>query len=253
MAFDIRPSLILRCEIDEQFFTTDVADDIRRSFVCVAPSYVEAHTNAEEAPANTMRFLVKIRAPYWDATSEEANDNWEQSIVKWLRNMIYKVSSQIEARNSSAAEHGLEVLKFDWLNMEFGQNATIAFKTLPGGFLQEQWVDDISSIRSMILDGAFGENVSTVSIPSKKHYIAQFRDAKEALLRQMESEEEAEQQSESETDDIDEESAVPIPEEERDAEAVSLPVFEADCSIWGIGYRDGSIREFDSLAKRFLD
>ena len=61
----IRPSLILRMDLDERLFSDEQVADIKRSYSYVAPSLVQSHAPADEARVeNVMRFLIKLHRPY---------------------------------------------------------------------------------------------------------------------------------------------------------------------------------------------
>ena len=63
----IRPSLILRMDLDERLFNDECVSDIKRSYSYVAPSLVQAHKPVDgQRPENVMRFMIKLHRAYWD-------------------------------------------------------------------------------------------------------------------------------------------------------------------------------------------
>lgn len=90
----IRPSLILRMDLDERLFNDECVSDIKRSYSYVAPSLVQAHKQIDgQRPENVMRFMIKLHRAYWDKSDEAAQQLWEGVMPKWLHNMFSKVST----------------------------------------------------------------------------------------------------------------------------------------------------------------
>ena len=126
----IRPSLILRMDLDERLFNDDCVSEIKRSYSYVAPSLVQAHKPVGgQRPENVMRFMIKLHRAYWDKSDEAAQQLWEGVMPKWLHNMFSKVSNTITAANNVRAENGQPAFPYHWLELEFGDNALIAVKT----------------------------------------------------------------------------------------------------------------------------
>ncbi|MDR1184274.1 MAG: hypothetical protein LBK67_05710, partial [Coriobacteriales bacterium] len=119
MAATIRPTLLLRMDLDEGQFSDERVAEIRRSYSYIAPSSVTSHTTNPESPENTIRFLIRLQQPYWHRSEKGADELWETSILKWLKNMFYKVSNTLVAFNRSARERGTASLDFAWLELEF--------------------------------------------------------------------------------------------------------------------------------------
>ena len=72
----IRPSLILRMDLDERLFNDECVSDNKRSYSYVAPSLVQAHKQIDgQRPENVMRFMIKLHRAYWDKSDEAAQQN----------------------------------------------------------------------------------------------------------------------------------------------------------------------------------
>ncbi len=77
MAATIRPSLILNMDVDERQYSDDLVAEIKRSYSYVAPSVVAAVSAAGDEPIeNTIRLVVRMHCPYWDANDEASQEQW---------------------------------------------------------------------------------------------------------------------------------------------------------------------------------
>ena len=85
MTATIRPSLILNMDVDERQYSDDLVAEVKRSYSYVAPSVVVPVTSADaEAPVeNTIRLVVRMHRPYWDANDTVACEQWDAVMPKW--------------------------------------------------------------------------------------------------------------------------------------------------------------------------
>lgn len=177
----IRPSLILRMDLDERLFNDECVSDIKRSYSYVAPSLVQAHkAGRRAAPENVMRFMIKLHRAYWDKSDEAAQQLWEGVMPKWLHNMFSKVSNTITAANNVRAENGQPAFPYHWLELEFGDNALIAVKTGSDSSFPADGVDMVERVRDLMNAGALGQDIACVRIPSRASYEAQLAAAEQA-------------------------------------------------------------------------
>ena len=147
----IRPSLILRMDLDERLFNDECVSDIKRSYSYVAPSLVQAHKPVDgQHPENVMRFMIKLHRAYWDKSDEAAQRLWEGVMPKWLHNMFSKVSNTITAANNVRAENGQPAFPYHWLELEFGDNALIAVKTGSDSSFPADRVDMVERVRDLM-------------------------------------------------------------------------------------------------------
>ena len=265
----IRPSLILKMDLDERVFSDEMIAEIKRSYSYVAPSVVASHPAGEGYPEHNLRFMVKLHRPYWDIHDEGAQELWQGVMPKWLHNMFFKVSNTITASNKVRAEAGERGLKYAWLELEFGENALMAIKTASDGAIPEQGVEWVERVRALMCDGAFGDGVTCVRIPSRASYEAQLAAAEAAQARAAEDvagEEAAEGVDETAAeaaatdaiataDTAADDAAAADESADQDAAAAlpEPPAFDVDYTIWGIEYTDGTVRAYDSAAGAFAE
>ena len=277
----IRPSLILRMDLDERLFNDEQVADIKRSYSYVAPSLVQAHEPADESRVeNVMRFMIKLHRPYWDKSNAEAEELWQGVMPKWLHNMFAKVSNTITAANNVRAENGEPAFPYHWLELEFGDNALVAVKTGSDSSFPADGVDMVERVRDLMNDGALGEGVACVRIPSRASYEAQLAAAEAAEAERRAAEQAAAEADETAGHEVVADAAPeasraetaaaeaaeahvadgeqPAAAEADAAEepepkfaAPALPAFDVDYSTWGIEYADGTVREFNPQSGAF--
>ena len=270
----IRPSLILRMDLDERLFNDECVSDIKRSYSYVAPSLVQAHKPADgQRPENVMRFMIKLHRAYWDSSDEAAQQLWEGVMPKWLHNMFSKVSNTITAANNVRAENGQLAFPYHWLELEFGDDALVAVKTGSDSSFPADAVDMVERVRDLMNAGALGQDIACVRIPSRASYEAQLA-AAEAAQAQAEADQAAgvaEEQA-AEVDEAAGQEAVAAADVVAEGEAAEfaeageadaaeqpepafaapvLPAFDVDYGTWGIEYADGTVREFDVATGAF--
>ena len=271
----IRPSLILRMDLDERLFNDECVSDIKRSYSYVSPSLVQAHKPVDgQRPENVMRFMIKLHRAYWDKSDEAAQQLWEGVMPKWLHNMFSKVSNTITAANNVRAENGQPAFPYHWLELEFGDNALIAVKTGSDSSFPADGVDMVERVRDLMNDGALGQDVACVRIPSRASYEAQLAAAEQAQAEAAAAAEQGESAGQQDEQAIDAAAAVaadssaaadriadaaePASAEGERADAAEpafvmpeLPAFNVDYGTWGIEYADGTVCEFDAAAGAF--
>lgn len=242
MAAMIRPSLILQMDLDERAFSDETVAEIKRSYSYVAPSTVATHAPDGDSVQNVMRFRIKLRKPYWDKSDADAEALWSGVMPTWLRNMFYKVSSTIVASNKTHRDQGKPELVYDWIELEFGENALVAVRTAADSSIPEEAVGWVEQVRDLMNAGALGEGVPTcVRIPSRASWERQCAAGLETARAA-----DATEASEG-VDDIDAASAGPAP-----APELFTPPFDVDYTVWGVEFPDGTVREFDSTASAFI-
>lgn len=274
MTATIRPSLILNMDVDERQYSDDLVAEVKRSYSYVAPSVVAPVTPADaEAPVeNTIRLVVRMHRPYWDANDAAACEQWDAVMPKWLKNMFYKVSFTVTACNDVRRKSGQEPLLYAWMEVEFGDNLTVAQATEAGSALPSDALSVVEKARDLACAGVLGEGTVRLSVPSRASWEAQRAAALEAAQTEddsladgaCESAGEAAEAAESvepadAVDDaaaIEGEPAAAEPEAAAPDEAskiVFAPAFEVDRTLWGVEYADGTVRTFDSAEGAFID
>ncbi len=277
----VRPSLILRMDLDERLFNDEQVADIKRSYSYVAPSLVQSHEPADEARVeNVMRFMIKLYRPYWDKSDAAAQELWQGVMPKWLHNMFAKVSNTITAANNIHAENGEPAFSYHWLELEFGDNALMAIKTASDSSFPADGVEMVERVRDLMNEGAFGDGVACVRIPSRASYEAQLAAAEAAEAERVAAEQAAAAEKAAAQEATEQVAAGTEPAAAEVAEAASaqaadevapadaddqaaeeqpepafsapvLPAFDVDYGTWGIEYADGTIREFNAETGTF--
>lgn len=282
MTATIRPSLILNMDVDERQYSDDLVAEIKRSYSYVAPSVVTpvAPADAEAPVENTIRLAVRMHRPYWDANDAVACEQWDAVMPKWLKNMFYKVSSTVTACNDVRRKAGQEPLPYAWMEVEFGDNLTVAQATEAGSAFPSDALNVVERARDLACAGVLGEGAVRLSVPSRASWEAQRAAAIEAVQT-----EEATGSAAEERVSEGAEALAPV----RDAEAAEAmeaaaavdgiaaeaeaagdeasgsaasdeapalwfaPAFEVDRTLWGVEYADGTVRTFDSARGAFVD
>lgn len=280
MAATIRPSLILNMDIDERQYSDDVIAEIKRSYSYVAPSIVaEKPVDANNPIENVIRLVVRMHKPYWDDNDEAACEQWDAVMPKWLGNMFSKVSATVTAANAVRAKSDEIPLPYAWMEVEFGDNVTIAQAINTDSSFPENALSVVEQVRTLMGAGALGEGVVRVSVPAYALWEAQRAQACE-LAGGADAEDEviegagetdaengagvaAEAALEAEkTEGIEAADACEAVDADEAAEAVEetapsplpfAPPFEVDRSVWGIVYADGTTRLFNSETKTFTE
>lgn len=279
----IRPSLILRMDLDERLFNDEEVADIKRSYSYVAPSLVQSHAPTDEQRVeNVMRFMIRMHRPYWDKSDDAAQELWQGVMPKWLHNMFAKVSNTITAANNIHAENGEPAFPYHWLELEFDNNALMALKTGSDSSFPADGVAMVERVRDLMNEGALGQGVACVRIPSRASYEAQLAAAEAAEAERIAAEQaaaEAETAAQDAADAAADEAVAADAEgaaadaqatESADATATAdaadaaeeqaepafsapvLPAFDVDYSTWGIEYADGTVREFNAETGAFV-
>lgn len=243
----IRPTLILQMNLDESAYDEDVVAEIKRSYSYVAPATVTSHETGAGAPESTMRFLVRIHRPYWLREDDGADELWNEVMLKWLKNMVYKVSATMVAYNRVRREKGQPQLLFDWLEVEFS-DVVLAMRLNEDCSLEEHGAVELADrVRALANDGVFGGGVSCVRVPSRASYEAQAAAVAAARAEENEACEEGPCEQEPSSEEGEQEQAVRAESPDVDAPAN----FDIDTTLWGVEYADGTVREFDSAAVAF--
>ena len=269
----IRPTLIPQMNLDESVYSDDVVAEIKRSYSYVAPAVVQSHETGDAAPENVMRFLVKIHRPYWRSSEEGADELWNEVMRKWLKNMVYKVSSTMVAYNRQRRLRFESQLVFDWLEVEFS-DLTLSMRLNADCSLEEHGAVELAErVRTLVNDGVLEGDIACVRVPSRASYEAQLAAVEAARAEEAAAQvaAEAEEAAEEPAEDAEAVEAAEATEgaeggagaegeateaeEAQDAEPQPEPEpvnFDIDTTVWGIEYADGTVREFDSSKDEFV-
>ena len=169
----IRPSLILRADIDEREYNEELVGMIKRSYAYIGASKITSHEPAAEDAENVLRYDIKLHKPYWDKNDPEAAAQWDEVIPQWLHNMFYKVGTTIVFTNKEAERNFMKPLYYSWTELQFGSNVIMAFKTREDSTLDDSYIGMVEQARALMSDGVLGEGVEVIRVPSRASYEAQ--------------------------------------------------------------------------------
>lgn len=277
MTATIRPSLILNMDVDARQYSDDLVAEVKRSYSYVAPSVVASveAADAETPIENTLRLVVRLHRPYWDVNDAAACEQWDAVMPQWLKNMFYKVSSTVAAFNDVRRKAGEGSVPYAWMEVEFGDNLTVAQATEAGSAFPADALSVVERARDLACAGVLGEGAVRLSVPSRASWEAQRAAALEAARLEEAIESAAQEQV---APDADGQAAGEAVEAAAlvdgaaadagagvDAEASGnpaadetpalrfAPAFEVDRTLWGVEYADGTVRTFDSTQGAFVD
>lgn len=237
----IRPTLLLKMSVDESVYTEDVAAEIKRSFSYVSPALIEHHATGEHGVESIIRFIVKMRQPYWSSAEEGADELWNTVMKKWLTNMFAKVSTTASSSNALRREKGEPTLVYSWMDVEFADAVTVSLRLGSDSSIPDDAVESIDAVRTYANEAAFGQGeVVRVRIPSRlslASHVENLDDATDAASKDVLGDAEALADTSSREQDI------------MEAAAAIKPT----ASIWGVEYADGSVREFDAASRSFIE
>ena len=185
----IRPTLILRADIDEREYNEELVGMIKRSYAYIGASKITSHEPTAEDAENVLRYDIILHKPYWDKKDPEAAAQWDEVMPQWLHNMFYKVGSTIVFTNKEAQRNYMKPLYYSWTELKFGDNVVMAFKTREDCSLDDSYIGMVEQARTLMSDGMLGEDVAVIRVPSLASYEAQ----KAAIIeeRRRKAEEEA--------------------------------------------------------------
>ena len=267
-----RPSCTLVLDIDERLYSEDVKLEVQRCYAYVCATLVRTHPATEGEPVNTARMLAKLGTRhYLHSTDEGADELWNDVMERWIYNELHKIGNNMVIYNRRQREIGGTELFFDRVEVELENGAlTLAWRT-DSALLA-------SRARALLNEGACGENVVRIQMPSDASYERQQQQAAENRARieaekaaAAEAEAEAARQAAEEAEKAAEASFLESPAlkaEEEAAEAegetreelreeieekYALPEadFAVDYTLWTVVFEDGTERDFDSTAGAF--
>jgi hypothetical protein len=259
----LSPTLLLRMDLDESFYNEETVVEIKRSYLYIAPVTVVTHPTNPDALENNLRFIIKLRRPYWRSEDEGADDIWENSMRKWLKNIFFKVSATLVGINRASRGKGKASLAFSWLELQFDE-LVVALRLGANTEIPAVTRELIDRVRWLSNSGLLKELAPTlIRLPSRQSYVKQEAAAKGAV---------AEPEAVVEIDPnevgndgaatgsaVDEENVTEAvfgsPVEDEDAPAVKPAepiVFDIDFSIWGLEFPDGSQKQYDQGTDRVI-
>ena len=285
-----RPSLTLVLNVDESVATKDMRLEVDRSFGYVGSTVLRAHAPEDGKPyVNTIDFLVRLgNRRYLRSSDAGADQLWDDVIERWLYNQFYTVGNQIEIFNRRQREIGNPELDFTYMNVNLENGAlTVRTRLDSNGTVPPELSRTITRLRAAYNEGALGDAVVAVTMPSETSFAAQAasaaeekaaREAAEAERAAAQAASAAEEKAAREAAEAERaaaqaavaaepannftEAADLVEEEDDETERMRAQVeekfalpeadFAIDYTQWTVVYADSSTRDFDSAQGAFV-
>lgn len=252
-----RPTARLRFEIDPDELNDELVVDLKRCFLNVAPMHVgeRPEIKRDQPGRNTLGLIVVLHKPYWDDSVEGARDNWDDVVLPWLKNKLYKLNATVQNFNRTRAESGQPV--------EYGQleiimdNRVVAIRLPEGSAFPEQTLDLLDGVRAFANEGVLVcDDMLRVEIPwydpSEEVLTGEGACDDGSLAEPGCCEGAAEAGSEDGCGDQKAAGAEGQPDCQPDGQPEeAAPAI--DYTVWGVRSADGSVRRFDSVAGAWLE
>lgn len=261
----VHPSLMLIASLDEREHNADVAADVKRAFVHLAPTTVRSHA-AADAPCNVLQLKVNFSKKYWLSSDEGADETWPH-VKEWLAGKRYFVGENIKSFNESRGKRSEQTVDYREIDLLMAKN-TVRFAIEPGAELPA-FEDVAERLRGFVNAGVLGDGEPVeVCVPSTRSLAAQ-RSAWEAKLAEQAAQEQATKEAQAsqageqadaaeqgeQADAAEQEAAeASAAEGAAEAEAPEAPKAEPmpiDYSVWGV-VAGGVEREFDPAKGAWL-
>lgn len=186
------PSMALLLDLDERLVDNDLRLEIDRCYSYLGTPVVRTHPAGEGAPENAIRMMVRVGArEYLDSTAEGADALWSDSIEHWLLNQVHAVENQMKIFNRRQREEGRDELTFTWLEVELaGGRLTVRLRLDSSCGIDPADSVWVTRVRAALNEGALGEGVVAVQLPSDASYEAQYVAGMAALAARKVAEEE---------------------------------------------------------------
>ena len=186
------PSMALLLDLDERLVDNDLRLEIDRCYSYLGTPVVRTHPAGEGAPENTIRMMVRVGArEYLDSTAEGADALWSDSIEHWLLNQVHAVENQMKIFNRRQREEGRDELTFTWLEVELaGGRLTVRLRLDSSCGIDPADSVWVTRVRAALNEGALGEGVVAVQLPSDASFEQQYVAGMAALAARKVAEEE---------------------------------------------------------------
>ncbi|NBJ66223.1 hypothetical protein [Adlercreutzia caecimuris] len=187
------PSMALLLDLDERLVDNDLRLEIDRCYSYLGTPVVRTHPAGEGAPENTIRMMVRVGArEYLDSTVEGADALWNDSIEHWLLNQVHAVENQMKIFNRRQREEGRDELFFTWLEVELaGGRLTVRLRLDSSCGIDPADSVWVTRVRAALNEGALGEGVVAVQLPSDASFEQQYVAGMAALAARKVAEGEA--------------------------------------------------------------
>ena len=168
-----KPSLVLQVRLRPEEYSDTAAAEIKRSYMYLAQSVVSELDEGERAEGNLMRLNVRLMKPFWDASDPAAEQLWRASFMPWLVNATRNMSTAMHNYNTVLHPLGAGNVTYQWADFDFAPHAVLRLKVDDENRIPSEAPALCDKVRTLAAEGAFGENVARVRIPSRASIAAQ--------------------------------------------------------------------------------
>lgn len=169
----LKPSLVLQVKLSPEEYSEAAAAEIKRSYMYLAQSLVAELDEDERAEGNLMRLNVRLMKPFWDPSDPEAETLWQSSFMPWLANAARNMSTAMHNYNTVLHPLGAGNVTYQWADFDFAPHAVLRLKVDDENRIPSEAPNFCDKVRALAAEGAFGENVARIRIPSRASIAAQ--------------------------------------------------------------------------------
>ena len=120
-----------------------------------------------------MRLNVRLMKPFWDPSDPEAETLWQASFMPWLANAARNMSTAMHNYNTVLHPLGAGNVTYQWADFDFAPHAVLRLKVDDENRIPSEAPAFCDKVRTLAAEGAFGENVACIRIPSRASIAAQ--------------------------------------------------------------------------------
>lgn len=168
-----KPSLVLQVKLSPEEYSEAAAAEIKRSYMYLAQSLVAELDEDERAEGNLMRLNVRLMKPFWDPSDPAAEELWRVSFMPWLANATRNMSTAMHNYNTVLHPLGAGNVTYQWADFDFAPHGVLRLKVDDENRIPSEAPAFCDKVRALAAEGAFGENVARIRIPSRASIAAQ--------------------------------------------------------------------------------
>lgn len=168
-----KPSLVLQVKLSPEEYSEAAAAEIKRNYMYLAQSLVAELDEDERAEGNLMRLNVRLMKPFWDPSDPEAETLWQASFMPWLANAARNMSTAMHNYNTVLHPLGAGNVTYQWADFDFAPHTVLRLKVDDENRIPSEAPAFCDKVRTLAAEGAFGENVARIRIPSRASIAAQ--------------------------------------------------------------------------------
>jgi hypothetical protein len=247
----IRPTARLNFKIRKEELSDELASDIMRCYLNVAPVDIEGIEDTEEQPAvDTLELVVVLHHPYW-REGGEADETWNAILLPWLEKKLWKVGATVMNYNKTRAVTG-QPLYFKALDLSM-KELTFSIGLPDDASFPDEIPSLIDRCRVLVNTGVL-EGLELVRVDMPWRDPNRFREFPTSDMDDVShpsgSEGDADEERSS-GDAVPAVMATPATGSEENGDPVSsAPI---DYTVWEVHLADGSSRKLDTNAGTWID